>query len=74
MSERTEHGFRVGSIEATAAAEYKGTGVVELRAGEWDLWVQATPTGRHLYVSIYRAGKAFRHEVLGLAPKAEGKS
>ena len=52
MSERTEHGFRIGAIEAVAMAEIRGIGSAEFRVGDTRITVEATPKGRRIYVTI----------------------
>lgn len=56
MSERTEHGFRTGAIEAIAMAEYSGRGYVRVQVGDTVVDVQATPKGRKVYVTIEEGG------------------
>ena len=66
---RTEYGFSIGSIEATAAAEVNGYGVVELKAGEWDLFVQSSPKSQRLHIQVFHRGSHSHDWTLPLTPK-----
>ena len=52
VSERTEHGFRVGAIEAVSMMEYRGYAAVAIKVGDTEIVVHATPHGRRVEVSV----------------------
>lgn len=52
MSERTDHGFRTGIIEASAGYEHeRGAGVL-VRILDSDIWIEATPAGRRVRIRV----------------------
>lgn len=57
MSERTEHGIRVGAIEVTADAQWSNGSAVSIRAGDVDVNIVATPKGRRAYLTITTRGR-----------------
>lgn len=56
MSERTDHGFRIGAIEATALAEWSGGSALRIEAGAMRFDVQATPKGQKVYL-VFEDGR-----------------
>ena len=52
MSERTEHGFQIGSIDVEALSEYDGYAAIRVKVGDAILTIEATPKGRKLGIAI----------------------
>jgi hypothetical protein len=61
--EFTEHGFRIGAIEATALAVVNGHALVSVTIGDTEIDVQATPKGRRVYVTIKQGSHRTHIEV-----------
>lgn len=59
MSERTDHGFRIGAMEVTALAEWNRGSAVGIRAGKTHFDVQATPKGRDVAIVLEEGADAY---------------
>lgn len=58
MTERTEHGFRIGAIEARADFETPQHGsAITVIAGDVEIAIQATAKGRKAWINVKAVGK-----------------